>query len=176
MCESKLVPMRRLELWTELYSYEMLWKSRVIVMRYYCCKGQEAEKCRTGVQQYNTKLIANVCLHAKKNKLAFMSTDLKRAITQLLIYSRLTSQLHWILQVVWGIFNINDVSRKIVFGDHFFHLTQIWRKKTYWVYVRFQALTAASIKMTVFWVVPCSLVEVYRRFRYACCLHHQGDE
>jgi hypothetical protein len=22
----------------------------------------------------------------------------------------------------------------------------------------------------------CSLVEVYRRFRDACCLHHQGDE
>jgi hypothetical protein len=30
--------------------------------------------------------------------------------------------------------------------------------------------------MAVFWVVaPCSLVEVYRRFRGACCLHHQGD-
>jgi hypothetical protein len=24
-------------------------------------------------------------------------------------------------------------------------------------------------------VVPCSLVGVYRRFRGACCLHHQGD-
>jgi hypothetical protein len=32
-------------------------------------------------------------------------------------------------------------------------------------------------KMTVFWdVAPCSLVEVYRRFRGACFLHHQGDE
>jgi hypothetical protein len=31
--------------------------------------------------------------------------------------------------------------------------------------------------MTVFWdVAPCSLVEVYRRFRGACCLHHQGNE
>jgi hypothetical protein len=28
--------------------------------------------------------------------------------------------------------------------------------------------------MAVFWVVaPCSLVEVYRRFRGICCLHHQ---
>jgi hypothetical protein len=28
-----------------------------------------------------------------------------------------------------------------------------------------------------FWVVaPCSLVEVYLRFRGACCLHHQRDE
>jgi hypothetical protein len=33
------------------------------------------------------------------------------------------------------------------------------------------------MSMAVFWVVvPCSLVEVYRRFRGTCCLHHQGDE
>jgi hypothetical protein len=32
------------------------------------------------------------------------------------------------------------------------------------------------LKMAVFWVVaPCSLVEVYQRFRGPCCLHHQGD-
>jgi hypothetical protein len=30
--------------------------------------------------------------------------------------------------------------------------------------------------MAVFWVVaPCSLVEVYQRFRGPCCLLHQGD-
>jgi hypothetical protein len=41
---------------------------------------------------------------------------------------------------------------------------------------RFQVLTAASMRMAVFWAVaPCSLVEVYRPFRGACCLHHQGD-
>jgi hypothetical protein len=33
------------------------------------------------------------------------------------------------------------------------------------------------MKMAVFWVVAqCSLVEVFQRFRGACCLHHQGDE
>jgi hypothetical protein len=33
------------------------------------------------------------------------------------------------------------------------------------------------MKMAVFWVVgPCSLVEVYRRFRGACCLHNEGNE
>jgi hypothetical protein len=43
-------------------------------------------------------------------------------------------------------------------------------------YTTFEVLTAASVKMAVFWVVaPCSLVEVYRRFRGACCLHYQGD-
>jgi hypothetical protein len=32
-------------------------------------------------------------------------------------------------------------------------------------------------KMAVFWVVaPCSLVEVYQRFRGPCCLHDQGDD
>jgi hypothetical protein len=32
-------------------------------------------------------------------------------------------------------------------------------------------------KMIVFWVVaPCSLVEIYRRFKSACCLRHHGDE
>jgi hypothetical protein len=32
-------------------------------------------------------------------------------------------------------------------------------------------------KMAVFWVVaPCSLVEVYQRFRGPCCLHHQGEQ
>jgi hypothetical protein len=37
--------------------------------------------------------------------------------------------------------------------------------------VRFQVLTAASMKMAVNWVVgPCSLVEVYRHFRGAYTL------
>jgi hypothetical protein len=37
--------------------------------------------------------------------------------------------------------------------------------------------TTSLMKSAVFWVVaPCSLVEVYRRFRGACCLHHQGDD
>jgi hypothetical protein len=43
--------------------------------------------------------------------------------------------------------------------------------------VRFLVLTAASMKMAGFWVVaPCSLVEVYHRFRGACSLHHRDDE
>jgi hypothetical protein len=44
-------------------------------------------------------------------------------------------------------------------------------------YVRFQVLTAASMKFRVFLdVLPCSRVGVDRRFRGAYCLHHQGDE
>jgi hypothetical protein len=42
--------------------------------------------------------------------------------------------------------------------------------------VRFQILTATSMKMTVFWdVAPCSLVDNDRRYRGAYCLHHQGQ-
>jgi hypothetical protein len=41
--------------------------------------------------------------------------------------------------------------------------------------VRFQVLTAASIKMTIFRdVASCSLVVVFRHFRCACCVNHQG--
>jgi hypothetical protein len=40
----------------------------------------------------------------------------------------------------------------------------------------FEVLTAVSTKMSVSWVVaPCSLVEVYQRFRGPCCLHQPGD-
>jgi hypothetical protein len=36
--------------------------------------------------------------------------------------------------------------------------------------------TPNYLKMAVFWVVaPFYLVEIYRRFRGACCLHHQGE-
>jgi hypothetical protein len=43
--------------------------------------------------------------------------------------------------------------------------------------VRFQVLTAASVKMTADWdIVPCSPVEVDRRFRGAYCLHQQNNE
>jgi hypothetical protein len=42
-------------------------------------------------------------------------------------------------------------------------------------FMRFQALTAASMKLTAFWsIAPCGLVEIDRRFRDAYCLRHQG--
>jgi hypothetical protein len=43
--------------------------------------------------------------------------------------------------------------------------------------VRFDVLTAVSMKMAVFWVLaPWSLAEVYQHFRGPCCIHHQDDE
>jgi hypothetical protein len=43
--------------------------------------------------------------------------------------------------------------------------------------VRFQALTAPSMKIRAFWdVAPCSLIRVDRRFRDVYCLYHQGGD
>jgi hypothetical protein len=48
--------------------------------------------------------------------------------------------------------------------------------ETVYMYIGFEVLTTASMKMDVFWVVaPCSLVEVYQCFRGTRCLHHQDD-
>jgi hypothetical protein len=42
--------------------------------------------------------------------------------------------------------------------------------------MRFQVLTAASMKMAVFWYVArCGMVEVYKRFKDDYCRHYQGD-
>jgi hypothetical protein len=51
----------------------------------------------------------------------------------------------------------------------FNNLYEMQRFTNTFITVRFEVLTAASIKMAIFWVVaPCSLVEVQRRFRGAC--------
>jgi hypothetical protein len=43
------------------------------------------------------------------------------------------------------------------------------------LWLRFQVFTAARMKITVFWdLVPCSIVEIDRRFRGAYCFHHHG--
>jgi hypothetical protein len=43
--------------------------------------------------------------------------------------------------------------------------------------VRFQVLTAASMKMTVFRdVAPCRVEEIDRCFKGAYCLHHPHDD
>jgi hypothetical protein len=42
--------------------------------------------------------------------------------------------------------------------------------------VRIEILTVAITKTIVFWfVAPCNLAEVYRRFIRACCLHLSPD-
>jgi hypothetical protein len=50
------------------------------------------------------------------------------------------------------------------------------RQSIKWHEIDTQLMSKETLKMAVFWVVaPCSLVEVYQRFRGPCCLHHQGD-
>jgi hypothetical protein len=57
------------------------------------------------------------------------------------------------------------------------HLSPVCPFGDYDLYVRFQVLTSASMKIAVFWVVAsCSQVEVYRRFICSFCLQHQGRE
>jgi hypothetical protein len=52
----------------------------------------------------------------------------------------------------------------------------LWNPNVHYV-VGFEVLTAASMKMALFWfVAPCCLVEVYRSSRGTCHLHHQGDD
>jgi hypothetical protein len=54
-------------------------------------------------------------------------------------------------------------------------ITSIWPAATFRL-VRFQAVTAASMKTVLWDMAPCSPIEVDRRFRGAYCLHNQGDE
>jgi hypothetical protein len=67
----------------------------------------------------------------------------------------------------------------LVYSSHLTNWYSIFVKTVmnqthYWV--GFEVLTAVSMKMAVFGVVaPCSLVELYHRFRGPCCLHHQGN-
>jgi hypothetical protein len=57
-----------------------------------------------------------------------------------------------------------------------FMLMVIFISANYLLGLRFQVLKVASMKITVLLdVVTCSLVEVYRRFKGACCLQHQSD-
>jgi hypothetical protein len=57
------------------------------------------------------------------------------------------------------------------FYSRHFLIEHIRLNKSFPCVVRFQALTAMSLKMTVFWdIASCSLVEVYWRFRGSHCL------
>lgn len=42
-------------------------------------------------------------------------------------------------------------------------------------YIRFEILSVARMKMAVVWVVPCRLLDVYRRPRSVCCRHYQSE-
>jgi hypothetical protein len=55
-----------------------------------------------------------------------------------------------------------------------FRVTVFWNLETATVRMRFQVLTAVSVKMARFWVaVLYGLEGAYRRFSGICCLHHQ---
>jgi hypothetical protein len=54
-------------------------------------------------------------------------------------------------------------------GNHHLLTIALSSYKIFWILI-------CRLKMATFWAAaPCSLVEVYRRFRGACCLQYQGD-
>jgi hypothetical protein len=57
------------------------------------------------------------------------------------------------------------------------HQPHVYNNKYCWRHIiQPRTRTTFILKMAVIWVVaPCSLAEVYRRFRGTCCLNHQGD-
>jgi hypothetical protein len=75
------------------------------------------------------------------------------------------SRLLWNLQLIKTWHGVLSVSARNSF----------FRFRHNLVFVRFQVLTATSMKFRiVFWdVLPCKII-VYLRFRGACCLQHQG--
>jgi hypothetical protein len=79
----------------------------------------------------------------------------------------------WPLSFINSKLNYNKVHVKgrWKMKEHYWHITNIK------LYVGFEVLKAVITKMAVFWVIaPCSLVEVYQRFRGPCWLHHSpGD-
>jgi hypothetical protein len=72
--------------------------------------------------------------------------------------------------------SLKAAPRWSLFGNNILHsviLAAVFHGPRY--LVRFQVLTATSMNMTLLWnVAPYSLVEVYRRFRSASFIHHQG--
>lgn len=71
--------------------------------------------------------------------------------------------------------------RNIVTRDekwaHHFRLENKEQSIEYCKKVRFQFLTAVSMKITALWdMVPRTLVEVHQHSRGVHCLHHQGDD
>jgi hypothetical protein len=80
--------------------------------------------------------------------------------------------LYWYTLFVWNWLFRTQQSQ--VEGPEFVLINQTILYRKY--IVGFEVLTAVSTKMAVFWVLaPCSLAEVYQRFRGPCCLYHQGD-
>jgi hypothetical protein len=84
---------------------------------------------------------------------------------------------HLCCDVVWSLRCLPTFRRNVLphnVGDYAFHrYIQDYDVRTQNTNVRFQVLTAASMKFRVFWdVLLCSLTDVDRRFRGACCLHH----
>jgi hypothetical protein len=71
-------------------------------------------------------------------------------------------------------FRHESCGRKIIHRIFFTYVANPFTSQCMTVIKVFQVFTAMSMKMAVFWVtVPCSLVEIDRRFRGAYSFHHR---
>jgi hypothetical protein len=72
--------------------------------------------------------------------------------------------------------NVQPLTESSNISEENYDLYTNWHRHALWLiysYVRFRVLTAASLKMTVFWYVAAfSLVDTGQRFRGAYCLYH----
>jgi hypothetical protein len=135
-----------------------------------------------------------ICLVCRKintilslqNKLTQINAEIinTRIKTKPYVYNE-ASHVIWLSSVTGAKKCITFLKTKI----YHFSYTLMWRKyfntgmclrRTYKLFLNRAYYFYSELKnskMAVFWVVaPCSLVEVYQRFRGPCCLHHQGDE
>jgi hypothetical protein len=86
------------------------------------------------------------------------------------IFHRLLNCALFLLNFCWKCVVSGSKAPKREADHHFYLMPRLRMRDSPWI--GFEVFTAASMKMAVFWVVvPCSLVEVYQRFRGPCCLH-----
>jgi hypothetical protein len=84
-----------------------------------------------------------------------------------------TANICWVLAISDGLIGCNVNLRYII---TLLLLLLLLLFASNWLFNWFRALVAASMKMTAFWdTALCSLVEIHRGFKGACCLYHQGD-
>jgi hypothetical protein len=130
----------------------------------------------------------NYRIFRNKIYILFFTRYLPKTLLCFILIPNFTSDLHLVSSsryLLCAFFSEVAIRRKTKFyvKSVGFNLMRLvyelgYSKKQYEkVLVRFKFLTAASMKMTVFWIAaPCSLVEVCRCFRDACYLHYQGHE
>jgi hypothetical protein len=103
-----------------------------------------------------------------KGCVVFLSSGTERIFSNVTHLARILLQILAVRNVMWVYTKCGT--------KEFGYMTTILWADTQTALVGFEVLTAASMKMTVFWAVAsCSLVEIYRRFRGTCGTNRPDD-